>query len=482
LVDIQYDLYFLINSMMNGLKFIHPTNLLLNILTYTCAYDIYNKNVANEFVGRFGDNMERLKLKRAQGNWVTGDRFWDREHEIRELINYLDDGAHVLIVAPRRIGKTSLMREAARVIDGRYICLHVDLQKAKSPSDAIVELSITTFPHSSLWEKTRSVFSNVFDQITGRIDSVKFDDVTVALRSGLNSGNWQAKGDRLFEMLASAEREVVIFFDEVPILVNRLLKGDDYKITPERRQEADAFMSWLRANSTRYKERVRLVVTGSIGIEPVLRQAGLSATLNTFTPLDIGPWNVEIATGCIRALANEYRITITQDVAERMVDKLGYCIPHHVEMFFEKVYLYCRRNRITTVTEAQVDEVYQTGMLSVRGHVELSHMEERLKMVLGPDLHPLTLELLTEAAITAYLTADAADILSQEYNYQGQDKADILREIMSILEHDGYLRRREDDRYTFQSKLLKDWWRARFGFGFKTSATRKGYSNEDIID
>jgi hypothetical protein len=443
------------------------------ILTSVWFYDIYSKIVANRCVGIFGISMERVKLKRAQGNWVVADRFWDREHELRELIDYLDDGAHVLIVAPRRIGKTSLMREAARVIDGRYICLHVDLQKAQSPSDAIVELSITTLPYASLWEKTRSVFSNVFDQITGRIDSVKFDDVTVALRSGLNSGNWQAKGNRLFEMLASAEKEVVIFFDEVPILVNRMLKGDDYKITPERRQEADTFMSWLRANSIRHKDRVRMVVTGSIGIEPVLRQAGLSATLNTFTPLDIGPWSVEIATGCIRALANEYRITITQDIAEKMIDKLGYCIPHHVEMFFEKVYLYCRRNRITAVTAAQVDEVYQTGMLSVRGHVELSHMEERLKMVLGPDLHPLTLELLTEAAITGHLTADAADIISQEYNYQDQDRSDVLREIMSILEHDGYLRRGEDDSYTFQSKLLKDWWRARFGFGFRLSDKRK---------
>ena len=98
----------------------------------------------------------------------------------------------------------------------------------------------------------------------------------MTLRSGLTGGDWQAKGDRLFGILADSDKPVVVFFDEVPILVNRLLKGDDYQITPERRQQTDAFMSWLRDNSIRHKGKVRMVVTGSIGLEPVLRQAQLN--------------------------------------------------------------------------------------------------------------------------------------------------------------------------------------------------------------
>ena len=42
------------------------------------------------------------------------------------------------------------------------------------------------------------------------------------------------RGDGLFSVLASGERDVVIFLDEVPILVNRILKGDDGQITPPR--------------------------------------------------------------------------------------------------------------------------------------------------------------------------------------------------------------------------------------------------------
>ena len=48
--------------------------------------------------------------------------------------------------------------------------------------------------------------------------------------------------------LAANERPVVLAIDELPILVNHLLKGHDHRITPERTEAADEFLSWLRKN------------------------------------------------------------------------------------------------------------------------------------------------------------------------------------------------------------------------------------------
>lgn len=39
------------------------------------------------------------KFKQAYGNWVEGDRFWDREGDTELLIKKLDAGAHILLVA-----------------------------------------------------------------------------------------------------------------------------------------------------------------------------------------------------------------------------------------------------------------------------------------------------------------------------------------------------------------------------------------------
>lgn len=411
--------------------------------------------------------MSEPTLKLGGGNWVIGERFWDREAELALFIERLEEGANLLLVAPRRIGKTSLMREAARRIADRFLCFQVDLQKARSAPDAVVELSIGAWHYAPLWDKTKTVFQNV---LRDTVDSIKLDDLTVTLRSGLTSGDWQAKGDRLFEILAEHDKPVVVFFDEAPILVNRLLKGHDYVITAERREAADAFLSWLRSNSIRHQGRIRMVVAGSIGLEPLARQAGLSATLNTLSPFHLEPWGRETAAGCLRALANGYGIALGEDSIGDMLDRLKVFIPHHVEMFFEHVYQAVRLARQQLITPALVGEVYQRSMLGIRGHAELSHMEERLRTVLGADLNLLALDLLTEAAVMKVLTAEAATVLAQDHFTE--DWKGPLRTVLEILQHDGYLTRL-GDAHVFESGLLRDWWHARFAFAYVPVAQRK---------
>ena len=63
----------------------------------------------------------KIKLPIKVRNWVEGDKFWDRELEIEFLKERIDEGAHILLIAQRRIGKTSLMRELSRIIRNKYI-------------------------------------------------------------------------------------------------------------------------------------------------------------------------------------------------------------------------------------------------------------------------------------------------------------------------------------------------------------------------
>ncbi len=241
---------------------------------------------------------------------------------------------------------------------------------------------------------------------------------------------------------------------------------------PERIREVDAFMSWLRDNSIRHKGKLRIVLTGSIGIEPILRQAGMSATLNTFSPFDLPPWDSETAVGCLEALANQYGLRLQDAAGERMVEKLGCCIPHHVQTFFDKIYTECKFKHQTGVTADFVEEVYQRDMLGVRGHAELSHLEERLKMVLGAELYPLALELLTETAVVGWLTTETATYLCRQYQLENQTSDDALKEILGIFEHDGYLQKVGME-FRFVSNLLRDWWKAHFSFSYIPVSERR---------
>ncbi len=413
------------------------------------------------------DLQTTATLKREVGNWVDGDRFWDRVHEVRHFIELLDEGAHVLLIAPRRTGKTSLMREVSRRIADRYVCVHADLEHCRTVGDAIIELSVATRAHRDVWSKVRDVFG----RLLGNAEELKLDEVVINLRAGIGA-DWQPTGDRYFAELARAERPVALFIDELPILVNRLLRTEG---AGGGRAAVDVFMSWLRSVAQRHKGRVRLVVSGSIGLGPVLQSANLTASINHFTRFHLEPWPAPIARGCLQALANQYGIAWGAGVTARMVEHLGWCVPHHVQTYFSHVYEDARRRGVEGVTIEDVDRVYRDRMLSSRGHAELSHYEERLKLVLGDGILPVAIDLLTEAAVVGRLTTAAAMAIIDEHRPDDAAHArrQLLRRLLDLLDHDGYLGESAGG-FAFRSKLLRDWWQKRFGYGYRPRGEAAG--------
>jgi len=375
------------------------------------------------------------RLKQAVGNVVTGDRFWDRETDLELLTNKINEGANILLVAQRRIGKTSVLKELLERLKERYACLFVDLQQAQRSEEAITELSKAIHSHRTLWDKTKEAFANVLE----RVEEVDLGEVGVKIRSGLTGGNWIDKGDQIFRILANSEKPVLLMLDEVPIMVNYMLKGDEFKMTPERRARADEFLSWLRKNTIEHQGKVRTIISGSIGLEPILRQARLSATVNHFLPFELKPWDEDTSIGCIKALANEYDVSLEDSVPEEMVKLLGCCIPHHVQMFFSHINDLCKR----------------------KGNMKCSVLE----MVLGKELFTLAVDMLTEAAVTGCLTKEAIAALQNEYTLEEADIVEAQKEVIWVLEHDGYIQQSKNG-YVFVSRLLRDWWRFRLGSGF----------------
>ena len=188
-----------------------------------------------------------MALRKAGGNWIEGDRFFDREVELEALAERVRDGGHTLLTAQRRMGKTSLVRELLHRLkdEGRFETIFVDLEGASTPADAVAEIGFQASAAQGAWGRITSLFANVLPaevEVGGRVPALAGADLRVKLRAGVDDGNWRHKGDEVFAALAGNGRPVVLALDELPILVNRLLKGDDhrkgegYGITPERRR------------------------------------------------------------------------------------------------------------------------------------------------------------------------------------------------------------------------------------------------------
>ena len=288
-----------------------------------------------------------MSLKKAGGNWVEGDRFFDREADIKALSSRVRGGTHTLLTAQRRMGKTSLVRELLRrlAVEGNFETIFVDLEAAADPADAIAEIGVQSMPAQGAWRRIRSRFANILPEVElgARVDALAAADVRVKLRAGIDTGTWRHKGDEVLAALAGNERPVVLAIDELPILVNRLLKGRDHRMTPERTEAVDEFLSWLRKNGQAHRGRICMILSGSVSLEPILRQAGLSAKANIFSPFDLKPWDEATAEACLAALAKTYCLDLPLVVRMDMCRRLRCQVPHHVQQFFASLDEYLKR-------------------------------------------------------------------------------------------------------------------------------------------
>jgi len=409
------------------------------------------------------------------GPWVSGEDFWNREAELESLIRFLDDDHDVLLIAPRRVGKTSLVRQTLLKLEerGRDYCVFVDLEDDASPEEAIVALSLATRPLQPLWKKVTSVFASRLKGVAARIEEIGIDELTLRLRQAV-AGDWRASGDRLLEGLARADRPLIICFDELPVMLNRVLRERGPRITPEGRRTADLFLSWLRQAMQANQGRIRFIVCGSIGLEPIVRMAGLSHTIAHLRPFRLDAWPRDVADSFLARLAEGYQVPLSADLRGRMLDLIGWCVPHHVQMFFGYVETSCRRLGARSLDVAKIEGVYRTEMLGPCGHAELADYEERLLRVLGEESRPLALVLLTEAAVVGELTFEAGRILARACQPATANHENDLRVVLDVLLHDGYLREKTEQVgvFCFVSDLIRDWWRKRHGDGHVPAVER----------
>jgi hypothetical protein len=129
-------------------------------------------------------------------------------------------------------------------------------------------------------------------------------------------------------------------------------------------------------------------------------------------------------------------------------------------IFFDALHTDAQHRETTQILVTDVERVFRQVMLSVRGTSELEHYESRLKEVLGESLYTLALDMLTETAVNH--TLDNLTLLSFKTYYQDYlEKADdAIKDVLYVLEHDGYIYSHENG-YSFVLNLLKEWWLAR---------------------
>jgi hypothetical protein len=403
------------------------------------------------------------ELSPALGNYAAGERFWDREREVQEIVRLLGDGQSVLLTGPRRVGKTSVVHRVLAHLEPPTKALFVDAEQYATPAEMFAALGAAASGDAGFWGRIRAWFGKRMGDTVDRLEQVDLGVLKVELQAAM-AGSWRDDARAIVRALAEAEHPTVVAVDELPLLLDRVLKRDE--------AEAELLVSTLRGLAEEFLT-VRWLVSGSIGLEPILHRAGLTGLITHLRSFPIDAWDEDTTMGALEALARAADLTLEPGAARMMYDRLGLGVPYHVQLLMDEVRRDAERRRDRRVTAEDVSRIYLGPFLSSAVRAHLLHLETRLRTVLGEgDALRLARDLLTQTAVAGLLTPDDATILAEDLVEDADQRAATLREVLEILEHDAYLERAPAG-WGFRSHLVLDWWREGNEMGFVRAADRR---------
>lgn len=393
-------------------------------------------------------------MRLSTGRWVSGDDFFNRERELALLETRVRDGNHVLLTGQRRMGKTSVARELGRRLEADgWVALFTDVEDATCAEDVVAEIAEAVHRVRPIAIRFAARMTRWFQESVEEISALDF---RVKVRAGLDAGSWRRHGEQLIQDCAEHERPVLLVMDELPIFLKRML-GD-----PDGARRVDEFLSWLRGVIQSLDSRTLvIVVSGSIGLRPLVERLGIPDRINHLDPIRLGPWSREHSIECFERLARSYELPLEGPVGAAVYDKLGFGIPHHVQTFFARLQDFAVMQSRDRVTVEDVDEVYETALLGPAGQNDLVHYETRLQDGLDDQSYSLAMQVLAEAATQGAFTPAARRSLEALNARIVPEARARTTHVLDVLVHDGYLEAAGDD-HRFCSRLLQDWWSARF--------------------
>ena len=384
-------------------------------------------------------------MKSTIGIPARAGNFLERRAETRELLHRATRG-HVLMLAPRRVGKTSLLYHLRDVPPQGWRCLLLSVEALASEAQFVARLLAALYEAqpSGGW---LAHFGGSVRTALKNVDKIGLGPVYFRLAQAVGE-DWQAVGTTTLGVMKGLRNDTLVLVDEFPIFVRRLLAG------PEGEPRTRLFLGWFREtrNALGDDGRVHFVLSGSLGLDAVVRSVGMSATINDLATYRLGPLSDDLAHRLLQGLAEGEKLPLTAALRKRMRSHVDWPIPFHLQLIFAEV-LNRVKFRGRALDEGLVDEAY-AALLSPRNRSHFEHWVERLdEPVLAPEERDLKRALLRAAARDPNGLADSSIVQIRK-----KVAPDIAEEvILATLEHDGYLTR-QGDRWRFASSLLRDWW------------------------
>lgn len=378
------------------------------------------------------------------GSVAEGAKYFSRKSIEEKIWREIEKGNHVLFFAPRRVGKSSIVKFMSRNPHKFYAGLYKDIESDSSIQAFYKRLFYMTMEvlESSGWLKQSvTIWKKKWSLKSIGEKGIEIEKREVDFR------------ETFFEMLADLKKlkdnqRIVLFLDEIPDVVKKIYESSGS-------EEARILLDDLRAlrNNDDFKKVFVLVLLGSVGLNHMVKKiTGRTDKINDLHIEYLPPLDKSEIDAFIDHLVKDATMTLDKKTKAHLIKKLGHYIPYFIQLLIEACDDLLHKEKRSELTIEDIDVAY-TGLLKKNDH--FSDWETRLKDYF-PEKFPFLMEVLIHCALQGKIS------IQEVYNFAvaNDSKFTYKADLDDILVADGYLFE-SDSTYYFNSPLLRDWWKQR---------------------
>lgn len=395
-------------------------------------------------------------MKANPGGEIAPEEVIGRDRLIQRLWETLDSQS-VVLVAERRIGKSSINKKMVAERPGNLLTAYRDVGGLTTPIEFVERVYRDVEGHLNALSRTAGRVSALLRQLSGgEIGGVvKFPEAAVP--------HWKPLLESTLEDLAEhQDRLVVLFWDELPSMLKSIADNSGEPVAME-------MLDTLRGLRQMHG-RLRMVYSGSIGLHHVtaaLREAGHgNPAINDMRTIEVPELALEDA--CFLAgklLDGEQLQCEDHDATARSIAGATDCIPYYIHWVVAAM-----KDRGNVADAKLAERIVAEAIVDHLDSWNLEHYRKRLKEYYGEDRLPVVLAVLDELAAakgpvefdrlrSSLATALSPDASQAAGQILGGDR-ELLRGILTLLQRDHYVRRQPNEgTYGFRFPLIQRWWR-----------------------
>ena len=388
---------------------------------------------------------------------AEGDDFFNRKVERAQLWRVLTAN-HVVLTAPRRVGKTSLLKVLAHEAAAQgLLAIYLDLSPCTDAA-ALLQAIDAALPEATLTAYRKQAAAKVGEWFARigkvRLDAGELGGLEIETRPTAPTP-WADTAAALRKRLSG--QPVLIVLDEFSVFLQRLLVHD--------RAQAVTLLSTLRSWRQQSALVCRFIFSGSIGLNRLLERHGLHTETNDCYDYTLQAFATADAAAMLAHFSQREGWPLTDADAQGICQRVGWLSPFYLMVVLEEsIQAAMQRLRVAgpcgqALSAADIDQGF-AQLIDARSR--FSHWYRRL------DEHFSELDLafaraalrriaqrpngLLETTLLAPATAALAPA----------NQASLQAETLSMLEEHGYLVL-DGQRLMFQSPLLRQYWKKHHG-------------------